>query len=146
MDGKMTRRKYILSFHIFFLHYSWTPEWNISWMEVNLPRSGCLKHYEKPDTFSGFSRPHGSIMQKGEDMDLTSNPTAWSSWNNQGTLHFFFICFNVVWLLICSTLVEKATAGSFWLLLRYVNYSNNLCIKSDKINLMDNPPPPKSDT
>ena len=90
MDGKMTRRKYILSFHIFFLHYSWTPEWNISWMEVNLPRSGCLKHYEKPDTFSGFSRPHGSIMQKAEDMDLTSNPTAWSSWNNQGNLHFFF--------------------------------------------------------
>lgn len=90
MDGKMTRHKYILSFHIFFLHYSWTPEWNISWMEVNLPRSGCLKHYEKPDAFSGFSQPHGSIMQKGEDMDLTSNPTAWSSWNNQSTLLFFF--------------------------------------------------------
>lgn len=49
---------------------------------------------------------------------------------------FFFICFNVARLLICSTLVEKATAGSFWLLLRNVNYSNNLCIKSDKINLM----------
>lgn len=28
----------------------------------------------------------------------------------------FFICFNVAGLLICSTLVEKVTAGSFWLL------------------------------
>ena len=90
MDGKTTRHKHILSFHVFFLHYSWTPDWNISWMKINLPRSWCLKHYEKPDTFFGFSRPRRSIMEKGEDMDLTSNPTAWSSWNNQGTLLFFF--------------------------------------------------------
>ena len=33
---------------------------------------------------------HIEPLCKKEHMDLTSNPRAWSSWNNQGTLLFFF--------------------------------------------------------